>query len=460
MTSEAPTKVSKGRSKILAAILSFIAPGAGQIFLGDYKRGLALFFAFLTALGTTLWYGHLGWFLVPLLLWMWIIWDAYRLQDQGAPIVLPLIIWLVMAFGIGWQVTQVDFGILFSNPDRAESIIGPMLNPDFVQERSESQYARIKVQLPCGSYTGDLAASKNGISLEISKNCVVVNDEITITAEGLWPDYEVSVNWIIPQGNTAKSFLGKTDANGKAMVTFHVPPQALSQAPDVTLPQIHEVEVRQKRGIGGTEISSNGQYVVQGIYETLAMALLATTLGALLAIPFGFLAARNLMGANPITQAIYFVVRTVMNFARSVEALIMAIVFVKIVGLGTFAGMLAIMLHTVAALAKLYSEVIEGIDSGPIEAIRATGANWFEIVRYAVVPQIVPAFTSLTIYRWDINVRSSVVIGFVGGGGIGQVLTQWITLAQYRAVGASFIAIIIVVMMMDFFSAKLRERLV
>ena len=129
----------------------------------------------------------------------------------------------------------------------------------------------------------------------------------------------------------------------------------------------------------GYEISLNGLYILQGIYETLALALLATTLGALLALPICFLAARNLMAANPLTYAIYVIVRTLLNIFRSIEALIIAIVFVVIVGLGPFAGMLALTVHTTAALGKLYSEVIEGIDPGPIEAVRATGATWLQV---------------------------------------------------------------------------------
>jgi len=122
--------------------------------------------------------------------------------------------------------------------------------------------------------------------------------------------------------------------------------------------------------------------------------------------------------------------------------------------------MLALTIHTMAALGKLFSEVIEGIDPGPIEAVRATGANWLQVIAYGVIPQIVPPLISLTIYRWDINVRSSTIIGFVGGGGIGFFLYQWIVIADYRAVSASFIAILIVVMILDLFSAKLRARLV
>jgi phosphonate transport system permease protein len=194
--------------------------------------------------------------------------------------------------------------------------------------------------------------------------------------------------------------------------------------------------------------------------QTLAIALIATTLSIFLAIPLGFLAARNLMGANPFTRAIYVIVRTLLNILRSIESLIVAIIFVIIVGLGPFAGALALAVHSVAALSKLYSEVIEGIDPGPIEAARATGANWLQVVRYGVIPQIIPPFASFTIYRWDINVRSSTIIGMVGGGGIGQFLVQWIQLNDLRAVSTTFIAIAVVVMAMDFGSAKLREKLI
>jgi phosphonate transport system permease protein len=173
-----------------------------------------------------------------------------------------------------------------------------------------------------------------------------------------------------------------------------------------------------------------------------------------------FLAARNLMSANRLTKTIYYGVRTLLNIVRSIEALIIAIIFVNIVGLGPFAGMLAITIHTVAALGKLFSEVVEGIDPGPIEAIHATGASWLQLVRYAVAPQIVVPFTSFTIYRLEINVRTATIVGFVGGGGIGFFLVQWIQLSDYRAVGAALFGIFLVVTAMDFISARIRARLV
>ena len=129
-----------------------------------------------------------------------------------------------------------------------------------------------------------------------------------------------------------------------------------------------------------------------------------------------------------------------------------------VVGLGPFAGTLALTIHSIAALAKLYSEAIESIDPGPIEAIHGTGANWVQTVVFAVVPQIVPPFVSFTIYRWDINVRMSTIIGLVGGGGIGFLLVQWIRLLDYRAAGIAVWFIAVTVAILDYVSAEIRER--
>lgn len=156
--------------------------------------------------------------------------------------------------------------------------------------------------------------------------------------------------------------------------------------------------------------------------------------------------------------SIYYISRTIFNTLRSIEPLVMAIVFVIWVGLGPFAGSLALGLHTIAALAKLYSEQVESINQGPLEAIRATGATRLQTVVYGVVPQIVAPYISFTMYRWDINVRMSTIIGFVGGGGIGFLLQQNIGLLDYRAAAAQMLAIAIVVATMDYVSSRLRER--
>ncbi|MBM4421893.1 MAG: phosphonate ABC transporter, permease protein PhnE [Chloroflexi bacterium] len=340
-----------------------------------------------------------------------------------------------------------------------------MLRPDFIQPRAEHHEGWIELIVPCGETPAEGAHTINDTTLTLSAGCTAVGDTLTVNGSGFWPDTDAQLVWQSPIGdffplrdeaNQFRSIL--VDSQGNTSASFVVP-NAIPPGIDPTLPQEQRLYVQQSRPLGGYELSTNGAFVVQGIYQTVALALMATTLGTLFAIPVSFLAARNLMSANPITLAVYVTVRTLLNIVRSIESLIIAVVFVVFVGLGPFAGMLALAVHTVAALAKLYSEVIEGIDPGPIEAMQATGANWLQVVRYGVVPQIVPPFTAFTIYRWDINVRSSTIVGLVGGGGIGFFLVQWINLSDFRAVSASFIAILVVVMAMDFVSARVRERL-
>jgi phosphonate ABC transporter permease subunit PhnE len=162
----------------------------------------------------------------------------------------------------------------------------------------------------------------------------------------------------------------------------------------------------------------------------------------------------------PMGFTLYYITRTILNTIRSIEPLVMVIVAVIWVGIGPFAGMLALTLHTVASLAKLYSEQVESISPGPIEAVEATGANRLQTIVYAVIPQIIPPYISFTMYRWDINVRMSTIIGFAGGGGIGSLLFQNLGLSAYQAVSLQMIAIAVVVATMDYVSSTLRERFV
>ena len=162
----------------------------------------------------------------------------------------------------------------------------------------------------------------------------------------------------------------------------------------------------------------------------------------------------------PVGFAVYTVFRTFLNIIRSIESLIMAIVFVIWVGVGPFAGVLALSLHSIAALGKLFSEQVESISAGPIEGITATGANRLQTIVYAVIPQIIPPYIAFAFYRWDINVRMSTIIGFVGGGGIGFVLSQNINLLRYQQASVMMIAIAIVVATLDYFSSKVRSRVV
>ena len=203
--------------------------------------------------------------------------------------------------------------------------------------------------------------------------------------------------------------------------------------------------------------------VYQGIYNfynpgepsplTIPIAIGGVLVGGIFGLVLG--ADRPL----PVGLMAYFATRTTLNTMRSVEPLIMAIVFAIWVSIGPFAGVLALTLHSIAALGKLYSEQVESIDPGPIEAITATGANRLQTIVYGVVPQIVPPYIAFTLYRWDINVRMSTIIGFVGGGGIGQILKQWIDLLQYRQAGVATLAIAIIVAALDYTSARARERI-
>jgi len=466
------------------AFASLVLPGLGQFLAGRRARGLAVFSVIALMLGLLWWAttpaegfseaviafkgdaGLWGWLAAPILIWAWNVWDAAR--PTAAPGWIPALIASAMFIVFGWQAAEINLGILTQNGDRVMLILRPMLQPDFLRPRAEEREAWVELIVPCPAEPPPNAVNTlDGITLELSAGCASVGQELTVTGSGLRPDTAAELIWQSPIGDffplrdpaDPQQFrLIQPEADGRLTAAFTVP-NAIPPGIDPNLPQEQRLYVRQSRPIGGWELSTNGGFVLQGIYETLSVALMSTALGTLLAIPISFLAARNLMGANPLTLGVYVVMRTILNIVRSIESLIIAIIFVVIVGLGPFAGMLAVTVHTVAALAKLFSELIEGIDPGPIEAMRATGANWLQTIRYGVVPQIVPPFTAFTLYRLEINVRASTIVGLVGGGGIGFFLIQWINLSDFRAVSASFIAILAIVAFMDQLSAQIRRRL-
>jgi len=202
------------------------------------------------------------------------------------------------------------------------------------------------------------------------------------------------------------------------------------------------------------------QAVFQQMLVTIFQAMLATTLGAIFAFPFSILAAKNLTGRSRLSVWIYYFTRAVLNLLRSIEALLYVVIFIFWVGIGPFAGMLALAVTSFALIGKLFSEAIENIDTGPIEAITATGAGRLQMITYAILPQIVPPFVSYLIYQWDINIRMATIIGFAGGGGIGLTLTTFFGSLQYHKAGTVVAFIVVVVALMDFASAKLRHTLV
>jgi len=199
---------------------------------------------------------------------------------------------------------------------------------------------------------------------------------------------------------------------------------------------------------------------VRLLIVTLYMAFMATLFGVLIAMPLSFLAARNL-AKGVVGRSIYMVLRLILSIVRSIEPIIWAIIFVVWVrtGAAAFAGMLALLVHSIADLTKLYSERLESIDSGPVEAIRATGAGRLQVILYGIVPQIVNPYLSFTIYRWDINVRMATIIGLVGGGGIGQRLIQLTRNWVWDQAIVLMLLIMLAVWAMDYSSSRLRERL-
>jgi phosphonate transport system permease protein len=200
--------------------------------------------------------------------------------------------------------------------------------------------------------------------------------------------------------------------------------------------------------------------MLAALVETIYLALLATVLAIPFAFVLSFFAAKNLMYGSIPGRVLYVFIRTLSTIFRSIEAIVWAIIFCVWVGIGPFAGMLALWIHSIASLVKLYSEQIENIDPGPVEAIKATGASTLQVWRYAVAPQILAPYLAFTIYRWDINVRMATIVGFVGGGGIGLALYQQQAMLAWRNVGLIMWLIALVVWVMDMFSGYIREKLV
>jgi phosphonate transport system permease protein len=194
---------------------------------------------------------------------------------------------------------------------------------------------------------------------------------------------------------------------------------------------------------------------VVGALKTVEIALLGTAVAAVLALPLGFLSARNVAAPGVFHPA-----RAALNFFRSVDTLVYALVFVAAVGLGPFPGVLAVIAYTTTSLAKLYSEAIEGIERGPVDAITATGATRLQILRFGVLPQVLPLFLSYVLYRLESNIRAATVLGFVGAGGIGFYLQTYLRMIDYRAASTVLIVTVVMVMVVDAASSRLRARLV
>lgn len=188
--------------------------------------------------------------------------------------------------------------------------------------------------------------------------------------------------------------------------------------------------------------------------ETIDLAIFGTVFGVIMAFPLAVLAAANV---SPSRQ-LYFVARTIIGICRVVPDLVWALLFVTAVGLGPFPGALALAVHSIGMLGRLFAEVIEDMDMGPVEALTLTGASRMQVFTHAVIPGVLPSLLGISLFRFDENLRSSLVLGFVGAGGIGFQLLTAMNLFQYQTVSFLLIITFVLVVCAERFSAFLRSR--
>lgn len=382
-----------------------------------------------------------------------------KTSDKGRPFIartrfLIIVLLVAIVYSYGWRVTKIDLGELVRDFHLVKPLVSELLHPDLVTTEVESTTVEASFQL-----AGPLAfrppksplPDKDAAQIILSMPKGAIGDSLTVQGAHLPPIKPGQLFWVnsIEQEFPLGSFL--TDTDGNFSMQIEVPETARGEEQIVRAVLTWET--------GGWQVSHTLKLTAEKMVETLFLALMATTMAVLFAVPLSFLGARNLMTRHLPGTAVYYLVRTGFNVLRSIEPLIMAILFAVWVGIGPFAGMLALGVHSIATLGKLFSEQIESVDPGPLEAITATGATPVQVALYGVVPQIVPQFLALTFYRWDINVRMSTIIGFVGGGGIGFLLQQWINLLKYNQAGTALLAIACVVILLDIASAKIREKI-
>lgn len=190
------------------------------------------------------------------------------------------------------------------------------------------------------------------------------------------------------------------------------------------------------------------------LLDTLAMSIAGTAVAVMFSVPMAFLAARNTTPHGVIFQ----LARVVLNALRSVPELIMGIIFVAAVGFGALPGVLALALHSIGMVGKFFAEAIEHVDEAPVEAARAAGASPMQVLYHAVLPQVMPQFADVAVYRWEYNFRASTVMGMVGAGGIGFELMGSLRIMQYQEVLAILLVILLMVTLVDALSGVLRKK--
>ncbi|GAB4371344.1 MAG: hypothetical protein Kow009_07650 [Spirochaetales bacterium] len=489
-----------------AWLFSIFFPGLGQIVLGQVRRGLFALFGLLTSLAMAYWRFSL---LAPretslggilrrsferrptftsivllliLLFWILGILDTIKLSRPGPGrktrgLISFFFTLSLLLFVLGWQISEIDVPRMVKDFDKAITPLNRVLWPWEAAVTRDTRVLSARATILEGEGTPPekppyqpgkpyvYAEPTVGVSSKLDeKGLPVPGTIITLHGSGFEPNTKTDIWWEDPIGSrfqvrVSGEYLSvTTDAEGTFTVQLPIPYSIIP--PGATKgPLIHYVEAQQVFPIGPLKLSTPFLEIVSRMVETIVMGLMATVLGIVFAIPLSFLAARNIMHGSWIGMGIYYLMRFVMNVVRSIEPIIWAVIAVVWVGLGPFAGVIALTVHSIASLGKLYSEAIEGIDHGPIEAIQATGATKLQTIMFGVIPQMISPFISFSIYRWDINVRMSTIIGMVGGGGVGFVLLQYVRLLDYQAAGIAVWFIAMTVAVLDYVSAEIRERM-
>ncbi|RIL73330.1 phosphonate ABC transporter, permease protein PhnE [Staphylococcus devriesei] len=199
-----------------------------------------------------------------------------------------------------------------------------------------------------------------------------------------------------------------------------------------------------------------GEDLLRGLFETFAIAIIGTFIAAMMCIPFAFLGARNLVKLHPVSGVTKFFLSVIRVFPE----IVMALIFIKAVGPGSFSGVLALGIHSIGMLGKLFVEDIESLDFTSVESLKASGANKTKTLVFAVIPQILPSFLSLVLYRFELNLRSASILGLIGAGGIGTPLIFALQTRSWDRVGVILIGLVVMVAIVDLISGAIRKRII
>lgn len=505
------TNPSATKNPTVAAALSLVIPGAGQLYLGARNVALAVFgtavgLAFLiwfclenfgvgeTILGTfeTSWL----WLLLAVF-WLWNVWDAFqRGYGRMASRLLAFLIPVLITYVIAWDVTNINLERLVLRAGNAGLVLNDIFHPDLLTRDTVTQQGGTSIFVPCSNPPQTVpAGGASGHPVGIDKICGTVGDPVVIAGQGFlanetgnvyWTEYG-GTNEVQVRANNAP-LLVTTDAEGKFVASFNIPTFAGRDGLDPANPVVQGIDVRFVQEVGPLKPSENFKVIIGeivpvpapswmvslglvpagatvpwvkagGIFVTIALGLLATIISVAVAAPLSFLGAHNIMGKVRGGTVIYYLARGFFNILRSIDTVILAVIFVTWTGLGTLTGLLALTIHSIAAVAKLYSEEVEHIDPGPVEASTAVGGNLLQNIRFAVIPQIIPSFLAYSLLRWDINMRSATVVGLVSAAGVGFYIFESIRKGGYREYAAALWSIAVVVLIVDYLSSYWRQQI-